>query len=190
MPRTNPIPQKEKEICGRLREFRKSTKLSQVAFARELGLDSGQLRNYEHARAPVRFELARHASSVFGMSLAWLATGKGDSITFDKFDPELEKKISPRMLFSEAFETHLKVIFDELDRLLEGAIKRGVKRSSYPPLGLPPERWESYVLGDAVRNIHQALLPSVGERMADEVWNVIRRFIAENRHASEGRNKH
>jgi transcriptional regulator with XRE-family HTH domain len=75
VPRQNPIPQREIEICGRLRLARKATNLSQVAFARLLEIDSSRLASYELARVPVKWELAFKLCKSINLSQRWLALG-------------------------------------------------------------------------------------------------------------------
>ena len=73
MPRKNPMPEREREICARLRVFRESTKLTRATFAKEIGMDPIRYASYELGRAPVRFELAKTIKERFGLNLAWLA---------------------------------------------------------------------------------------------------------------------
>lgn len=73
--RKNPLPKREIEICRRLREARLFMNLSQVKCARMLDIDSSRLGSYEHARVPLRLELAYSLAAQTGLSLQWLASG-------------------------------------------------------------------------------------------------------------------
>lgn len=86
MPRKNPIADREARICARLKEFRKSTGRSRVAFARECHIDSSELARIEHGLAPVRFRLAKKISDHFRLSLIWLVSGEGDRFDYDSVD--------------------------------------------------------------------------------------------------------
>jgi transcriptional regulator with XRE-family HTH domain len=143
MPRKNPVPEREKAICRRLREFRKSAKISQVLFAREVGLDSGQLRNYEHERAPVRYALARQLISRFSVNPQWLATGVGDMRATLKIPPSIDSEIPDWMLFSTAFDAVIGPRLGEFRNLVFGVkwpddIGAWLSRL-LPPLGTPSE---------------------------------------------------
>ncbi len=111
MPRQNPISEREAAICGRLRQARQATNLSQVAFARLLGIDSSRLASYEHARVPIRLDLALKAAALGEVSLRWLAEG---------LEPRQlpifpDNKLIGRAgngLFSETYDAWLKPFFD------------------------------------------------------------------------------
>ncbi len=105
--RQNPISQREIEICHRVREARLETSLSQVAFARLIGIDSSRLASYEHARVPIRAHLALAVAKISGVSLHWLANGiepKKNALYVDK---KLRDRIPENQLFSEAFDAVL-----------------------------------------------------------------------------------
>ena len=111
MPRQTPISERELAICERLRQARQSTNLSQVAFARLLGVDSSRLASYEHGRVPIRLELALKAATLAEVSLRWLAEG-AEPRQLGIFP---DKKLTDRAgngLFSEAYDTWLKPFFD------------------------------------------------------------------------------
>lgn len=108
MARKNPVPESEKAICRRLREFRLRTKLSRVAFARELGIDSSLLATYEHGRVPIRFELAARLGVKCQVSHAWLAEDDGPMHPYLELPQDLHRQIDGRMLFSEAYKRHVK----------------------------------------------------------------------------------
>ena len=76
MPRKNPLPIREREICHRLLSARKALRLTRVAFAREAGIDSSELRRYEEARSPLLARSALALCHAHGFGLPWLATGK------------------------------------------------------------------------------------------------------------------
>ena len=107
MSRKNPLPAREVEICRRLREFRLRTKLSQVAFAKEVGLDSSRLASYEHGRAPVKYDLARWLSVAFKVNLELLATGDGPLIDLRPIGDVAFVEANPDGRFSEVFDLYL-----------------------------------------------------------------------------------
>lgn len=107
MPRKVPLPQSEVEICKRLREFRLKTKLSQAAFANEIGIDSARLGSYEHARAPVQYSLFEKVAAMFKLSAFWLATGKGDLVDIGPIPPSEMLGMRDGALFSFVYEMEL-----------------------------------------------------------------------------------
>jgi transcriptional regulator with XRE-family HTH domain len=135
MPRKNPLPKREAEICSRLREYREGSAFSQEVFARSVGVDLSLLSSYENRRAPVRYDVARSVALVFGMSEPWLADGTGAS--FIMFDPAPDRpdSIPPGMAFSEAYDRFLKPLISKQADFLQSVQdllggKRGRKSAS------------------------------------------------------------
>lgn len=77
VPRKQPIQGREAEICRRVREVRADTKLSRVAFASEVALDTAVLRRIEDARILLRYDVAWRIVNRWIVSAKWLATGEG-----------------------------------------------------------------------------------------------------------------
>jgi transcriptional regulator with XRE-family HTH domain len=111
VPRQNPIPEREVEICERLRQARLATHLSRVAFARQLGVDSSRLASYELGRVPIRMELALKAAAEAGVSLRWLAEG-AEPRKLPIFPDQKLIERAGNGLFSEAYDAFLKPFFD------------------------------------------------------------------------------
>jgi transcriptional regulator with XRE-family HTH domain len=65
-------------VCGRLRKARESLDLTQLVVAGVLKISRDKLANYEYLRAPVKWSVGYSFCLNFGMSLGWLATGKGE----------------------------------------------------------------------------------------------------------------
>lgn len=108
MPRKNPLPEKEQEICKRLRNYRERIKFSQIGFAREAGIDSSNLAACEHLRSPLRYQMAQRLCSAFHIGPRWLATGKGSIISMiDLPDMSQIEGATSSTLFSEFFELAL-----------------------------------------------------------------------------------
>lgn len=112
MARTNPVPEQEKEICKRFREVRLLTKLSRVAFSKQIEIDSSTLASYEHGRVPLRFDLAFKISKQFGVSLKWLAEGKTPQFLSIPIPQTAINEIPPKSLFSTAYDEVLRPLFD------------------------------------------------------------------------------
>lgn len=105
MPRKNPMPEREQQICSRLRVFRESTKLTRAAFAREIGVDPLRLASYELGRAPVRFDLAWRVKEKFHLSLVWLFKEVGNMR--GNYAVSAACVPTPDMLFSKAYEFYI-----------------------------------------------------------------------------------
>lgn len=104
MPRKNPFPKREREICKRLRGFREQTKLSRVAFAEQAGLDASLLRSYEAERSQLNYNAAHKMIVAFGINPQWLATGTGQLVKRVPIPPPAEIGTRPRDLFSQVYD--------------------------------------------------------------------------------------
>jgi len=113
MARKNPMHLREVEICKRIRDFRRETRLSRVAFAQQCGVDSSTLANYEHARVPVPYAVAKKVSEAFDINQRWLATGKLPKKPYMEISSALEKLIPTRVLFSVAYDRFLAQLITE-----------------------------------------------------------------------------
>lgn len=142
--RKNPLPQREKAICARLREAREELGKSQQACAEQIGLDRATFVNYEVGRTPLRFEVALRFCRQMIVSEEWLATGKfeaswssaslhgvskgtrAEAAKFERMilrrqcvdlrsDP-LALHIPTGTLFSEAYDKYLAARFSKLVR--------------------------------------------------------------------------
>lgn len=118
------LPQREIEICARLRTVRLKKKWSQPVIARELGVTRDMWASHEYARAPVRFAIAYKFCAVFNRSLRWLARGLDPETPFNPISASLLANLSDRALFSEAYDLHLAALVDE--RIEELADRAGV----------------------------------------------------------------
>ena len=106
MPRRQPLPGHELKICARLREFRKRTGLSRVAFAQKAGIDSSVLVRYEHGRVPLKYVHAWRLMRTFLINPVYLMTGAGGYWTrAAQISPGPEVLKCPEAaLFSEVYE--------------------------------------------------------------------------------------
>ncbi len=137
MARKNPVPQREQEIGRRLRQFREAKKLSRVAFAREVGLDSTTFANYEFGRVPLPYEVAKRIGFKLNLNPVWLAEGFGPLEVYVELHPSLENKIAPRSLFSAAYDQVLKKTVGRFQRMKAAAALAQIKLVSASPAGMP-----------------------------------------------------
>lgn len=101
-----PLPIIESAIASRLRGFRESIGLTRAEMADALGIGLERLASYEDSRAPLRWEVFARIAKRYGVNPRWLA--RFDVHIFAPFSEALlELPISPRALFSKAFEEHL-----------------------------------------------------------------------------------
>jgi transcriptional regulator with XRE-family HTH domain len=101
------MPQRELEICARVRLFRKEhLKWSQPTFARELQVDSFYLSNLEQGRTPLRFALANRMLAAFPLDPQWLRSGEGPMLAPGKYPKETYPSANDdeRGLFSTVFD--------------------------------------------------------------------------------------
>lgn len=126
MPRKNPMPQREREICARLRAFRELKKIPRSTFAKEIGLDQFRLASYELGRAPLRYGLAHLLCSKFNINQRWLATGEGWHGNYYPIDHDPSR--NKNGLFSEVYDAFLAARIKEFDRGME-ALAEGQEAS-------------------------------------------------------------
>jgi transcriptional regulator with XRE-family HTH domain len=112
MPRKNPFPASEAAICKRVRDARLDTELSQVAFARRIGMDSTQLAALEHCRAPLKYGIADRLCDEFDICQRWLATGKLPKQYYVPLAPRLAATTSDNDLFSSVYSAELSPFID------------------------------------------------------------------------------
>lgn len=101
------VTEREKEICGRVKQFREQIKWPQPAFAYELGITRDQLASIEYGRTPLRYPVAYQMCLMFDVSEVWLATGNGQVSPFESSGP-WAGNIPDTILFSEAYDTFRK----------------------------------------------------------------------------------
>ncbi|MCC6820607.1 MAG: helix-turn-helix transcriptional regulator [Verrucomicrobia subdivision 3 bacterium] len=130
MPRKNPMPEREQQICARLRVFRESTKLSRATFAREIGVDQFRLASYELGRAPLRYGLADLLCAKFNVNQRWLATGLGEQRHY--YDIYCPPSSEENQLFSLVFDRFLDNGMKEWDRGMEALAGAGTALASNP----------------------------------------------------------
>ena len=109
MARKNPVPERERLICARLRFLRKfHLGMSRVEAARRLGIDSSRLASYEHGRVPLSFGFADLFCRQFNLNQAWLAEKEFRENDCWPISDELRASIDPTDLFSEVYHRQLR----------------------------------------------------------------------------------
>lgn len=102
--------------------------------ARELGISRVRLASYEHARAPVRFWLARQITERFDINQRWLAEGKLPIKPRIPFNSSLEDQIPQRELFSAVYQRFLKFGVERRLSFLAAGANTGIKISFPTPV--------------------------------------------------------
>lgn len=176
MPRKNPVPERELAVCRRLREFRLHTKLSQVAFAKEVDLDSARLASYEHGRAPIRYRLALLAHAKFELNLEWLAEGVG-SFKSDGELPKVAHDCNHWDLFTDVY-------FQELKPALEAkrASARAVAKTFQELLDESPSSAHGYLylMKILLAGVMAKSPPSVHPDLFGAVSDCVQKYWKEN----------
>lgn len=131
----------EVEICGRVRQVREAARLSQMAFARSVGVTRVKISNCEYALAPLRFELAESICAQLDINLQWLATGQGPRHPRVVISPELSNQIPKRMLLSKAYSdvlrSHIEAYWREVEVKYPDFVDRSRKRWIWPLESFP-----------------------------------------------------
>jgi transcriptional regulator with XRE-family HTH domain len=112
VPRRNDLPEADRRVAGRLREYRESIRLSRIAFAVECGVDSEILSRIENCRAPLRAAVFFKVIRRFPVNPKWLATGDGvRSFAFDLGQIE-GLQIAPETTFLDLYNSTLAPILE------------------------------------------------------------------------------
>ena len=64
-------------ISNRIKEIRELKKMSQIAFARALGVTSASISNYENGKRHPDYSFLTTLTNVYGINSNWLLTGEG-----------------------------------------------------------------------------------------------------------------
>jgi len=187
VPRQNPLPQIEVEICERLRLARQATKLSQVAFANLVQIDSSRLASYEHARVPIRFDMALKLGRLADVSLRWLAEGVEPKKNRFRISESLLAQIPKNCLFSEAWQHLLKPSFDQAIKKFEARTKskldgRTLKCSDITVGGIVGVGYISAsnilsFLNEDLSGVLKSIPPHLLEGFYAEITNTWRHFV-------------
>ncbi len=139
MPRKNPIPARETAICLRVRAFRTDLRLSRVALASVLNVNTLKLANIEHERTLLRFDIAAKLINGYNLNPRWLAEGTSSILSSFRIEHELNLRITPSLLFSEAYDLYLKTPVQQHEMLAANIMSAGYDLIRQPP-GLPQEK--------------------------------------------------
>lgn len=103
-------------MCQRLSWFRREVLgMPRPVMAKKLEIDGSQLSRHEHGLVPLRFSLADKIGKVFNLNQVWLACGTGRATPYLITPDDVLSKIPGQMSFLEAYETYLKLTFQEAD---------------------------------------------------------------------------
>jgi transcriptional regulator with XRE-family HTH domain len=106
------LPDREQQICARLRRVRQDHRFKQAEFADILGVPVFRLKSYEYARAPIKYGLAKQLTETMGVDPDWLATGTGEVYSRVTITKAIDFWIPSRLLFSTVYDRLLKDILE------------------------------------------------------------------------------
>jgi len=98
---------REQTICLRVKKFREGLKWSQADFARQIGISRDQLQSVEYGRTPLRYDIARCISNLFGVGLEWFLGYDAPPQGFTRFALPIPRKIGlpQSAILSEVFDS-------------------------------------------------------------------------------------
>lgn len=126
----------------RIKELRKSLKLSQTEFGKKLGVSRDVINNIENGRVELKEYLIKTICSVFNVSANWLRTGEGGMKAESDEDmlDRIARELSLTPLQSEAFHYLMGLPDEERETvakaffiLLKGNKKPAGRKESRPP---------------------------------------------------------
>jgi transcriptional regulator with XRE-family HTH domain len=179
------LPQREIEICQRLREIRQRRRLEQPEFAEALGITRSRLSSYEYAKAPIKYELGKQSCYRFNVNQRWFATGAPPAAPYFDISPNLEFRIKTKDLFSTAFDSVLRPYIEERERELKqfcgeeifyaGEVA-GEALDNFHLIGENPAKAAAFYVRKAVLIRLQWLPPDLQIEYADAIMGADRTF--------------
>ena len=103
MPRTKPIPKKDREIAARIKEFREKWKCSRPQLAAHIGVESAVIVRIEAGRVPLKYGIARKIFSYLPINPYWAATGNGLCKGYVVLPEEKDLNVPSNSVFSDVF---------------------------------------------------------------------------------------
>lgn len=112
MPRSNPLPNADREIGQRLAEARKELLIPRTAMAVKLGISTDRLISYEFGRVKLPWRVADEVVGIFKVSPLWLFDGTGPKWWQGIIDVEGIIKPAERATFAEVMANVVKLMPD------------------------------------------------------------------------------
>jgi len=103
VPRTKPIPKKDREIAARIKEFREKWKCSRPQLAAHIGVESAVIVRIEAGRVPLKYGIARKIFSYLPINPYWAATGNGLCKGYVVLPEEKDLNVPSNSVFSDVF---------------------------------------------------------------------------------------
>jgi transcriptional regulator with XRE-family HTH domain len=145
------LPDREMQICQRVRLVREMLGFSQAEFARQIGIQRQRLASYEEGRAPVRFDLALRVCHNFIISEKWLADGEGKMRSvMDLMSDAIILKIPADLSFGAAYDKFLGKRYEEISRGLD-------------------KDWRLVLQPDENQTIYRNLLQMLGDKWTEDL---------------------
>lgn len=169
------IPDREAEICKRLREARLNLGLQQKDAARHLEIPIDTFRTYEYARVALRFQVAWRFATSFRINLMWLATGADEFAGHHQVSSDLARFIPSSVLLSTVFDSVIK--FFPQTKFMSSNPSGGMSEKS-APIGINEERIERN-LRDSKIAYFQSIFRVLPAELATEFANLLDAAIGE-----------
>lgn len=138
------IDDRQRAICKRLHEVRLRERLSQPHFGNVAGLTRNMVAAIETACTPVSYRTGRAVCQAFNLCQRWLAEGAEPYRGNVRIVPEIEAGISPRCLFSKAYEDW---IGSRVESALRDAWTGSLGQAMYQEAGGTPQKSAAYYAG-------------------------------------------
>ena len=145
----------------RLKELRKSLKLSQAAFGAKVGVSRDVINNFENGRVDLKDNFIQLICLKFSINETWLRTGEGD----------MYRKTTSERLDEIAEELQLTPNQTKVFHILMGlpSEKREVIANAFFLICQENDRQQSTVLSDAAIQAEQAAIRKEEEALKEDV---------------------
>jgi transcriptional regulator with XRE-family HTH domain len=185
------LPDREIEICQRVRQVRLGLKWKQPDFSKEIGITRERLASYEYAKAPIRFGLADSLCRKFSINQRWLAFGRSPKEPYFRIPPALMDELNKNLLFSDVYDRSLSALVEEKFKLIKetlnwgedgSGLEVGIHLFSDIPLGAPAAEYARNQLNLEMGTAFIGLPPQLRGDLAKELVRTIEDFWAKHRY--------
>jgi transcriptional regulator with XRE-family HTH domain len=122
MPRTTPLPAKEKEICRRVREWRSGLNLPLALVAEMLDLKPSYLDSIENLRTPLFYSVAKKFVDASAVNIHWLYHGGGNPYQRTFAPSATVLQVNNRTLFSVVYFQFLRHQMNLMSSYVPGGV--------------------------------------------------------------------
>jgi len=166
VPRKRPLPDIERKICERFRDFRERLELTRPQLGRRAGIEEEMLARYERELVPVRYGDVWKMNWGFGLNPSWLAEDAGGVTSNARLPIPESIGVSQKASFSEVWTA---ILAKEWPKICGSLSPTELLNSIAQPLG----RLVGYPRRVFMERILESLLADVADCLSDDEFNAL-----------------